>query len=303
MSREKTQPVHLDVRDPRLIGVLDPAAHMEMILTGFKFTEGPIWHPRAHHLRFSDVLGNSTFEWSEGRGLRDIRPNSHLANGSTYDRQGRMLTCHHATSRITRMEPDGGVTVVASHYNGKQLNSPNDIIVRSDGKIFFTDPLFGREPSSGIPRPAELTHTGVYCLDPVTSELTLLADDFSGPNGLCFSLDEWQLFVNDTHRDHIRVFDVEPDGTLKISRVWATLAGDAEGGPDGMKIDSTGKLFATGPGGIHVFMPDATCLGVIETPEPAANLAFGDPDLCGLYITATTSVYRVRVRHAGLPLF
>ncbi|NWF71040.1 MAG: SMP-30/gluconolactonase/LRE family protein [Chloroflexi bacterium] len=295
--------VTLDIRDARLTAIIDPETQLEQLLTGFKFTEGPIWHPYEGHLRFSDIIGNSIFQWSAADGLKDIRPNSHLANGNTYDRQGRMLTCHHASSRVTRTERDGSVTVMAAHYQGKQLNSPNDIIVKRDGMIYFTDPRAGREPRFGIPREPELPFAGVYRLHPETLALTLLVDDFAKPNGLCFSLDEQQLYINDTQRLHIRVFDVTEDGLLRGGRLWAETSGEGVGVPDGMKFDRAGHLFCCGPGGVHVFSADAVCLGVIRMPEQATNFIWGDADLRSLYITATTSVYRLRVNVPGLPLF
>lgn len=295
--------VQLDIRDSRLTDMINPDAELEQILTGFKFTEGPIWHPREKHLRFSDITGNSIFQWSEKEGLQDIRRNSHLANGNTYDREGRMLTCHHGTSRVTRIEDDGTMTVLATHYQGKQLNSPNDIVVKSDNAIYFTDPMSGRSENYGIPRPSDLGFTGVYRLDPESGALTLLVDDFELPNGLCFSLDEKQLFVNDTRRFHIRVFDVNEDGTLSNGRVFAETTGEGKGGPDGMKFDSAGNLFSTAQGGIHIFLADGICLGRILIPEQAANFTWGDDDLQSLYITASTSIYRLRVNVAGNALF
>ena len=295
--------VQLEIRDQRLLDSVSPDAELEQHLTGFKFTEGPIWHPLEQHLRFSDISGNSIFQWSAADGLRDIRPNSHLANGNTYDREGRMLTCHHASSRVTRTEPDGSITVLASHYQGKQLNSPNDIIVKRDGSIYFTDPPSGREAFVGIPRERELPFSGVYRLEPDTRELTLLVDDFVKPNGLCFSLDEQQLYINDTARFHIRVFDVNADGTIANGRLFADTTGDGKGVPDGMKFDSAGTLFCCAQGGVPVFLQDGTCLGRILVPEQAANFIWGDADLKSLYITATKSVYRLRVKTAGLPMF
>lgn len=295
--------VQLDIRDARLTSILHPETPLEQVVTGFKFTEGPIWHPNEKHLRFSDIIGNSIFQWSATAGLKDIRPNSHMANGNTYDRQGRMLTCHHASSRVTRTEADGSITVLASHFQGRQLNSPNDIVVRRDGMIYFTDPAPGRGERYGIPRDQELPFAGVYRLHPETLELTLLVDDFILPNGLCFSLDERQLYINDSRRFHIRVFDVAEDDTLRNGRLWAETTGEGIGVPDGMKFDSAGNLFCCGPGGIYIFAPDATCLGMLLMPEQTANLIWGDDDLQSLYITATTSVYRVRVQVPGLPLF
>lgn len=295
--------VTLDIRDSRLTSIISPNVQLEQVLTGFKFTEGPIWHPYEKHLRFSDITGNSIFQWSATAGLKDIRPNSHLANGNTYDHHGRMLTCHHASSRVTRTEADGSITVLASHYQGKQLNSPNDIVVKRDGMIYFTDPAPGRWERVGIPRDQDLPFAGVYRLHPETLELTLLVDDFVLPNGLCFSPDEQQLYINDSRRFHIRVFDVTAGGTLHNGRVWAETVGEGIGVPDGMKIDTVGNLFCCGPGGVYIFTPDATCLGVLLMPEQTTNFIWGDDDLQSLYITAETSVYRVRVQIPGRPLF
>ena len=202
-------------------------------------------------------------------------------------------------ARVTRTEADGSITVLATHYGGKELNSPNDIVVKRDGAIYFTDPSFGRMEYYGRPREQELTFQGVYRLDPESGALTLLVDDFDQPNGLCFSLDESQLFVNDTMRGHVRVFDVNESGALGNGRVWAEVTGDRDGVPDGMKIDGGGHLYVTGPGGIHIFAADATCLGVIYTPQGCANFCWGEDDMKSLFVTASTSLYRLRVNVAG----
>ncbi len=276
---------------------------LERIASGFEFTEGPVWHPDGEFLIFSDIVGNALYRWSETEGVTVFRKPSHMANGNALDGEGRLLTCEHATSRVTRTVLENGeageAQVLASHYAGKELNSPNDIVVRSDGSIYFTDLTSGRSEYYGVPREQELSFQGVYRLDPDAKSLTLLVDDFSKPNGLCFSLNEGRLFVNDTDRFHIRVFGVQSDGTLSGGQVWAETVGEGAGVPDGMKIDGQGNLYSCGPGGIHLFDAGGTCLGVIQTPEHTANLCFGDDDLCSLYICATTSVYRLRVRQPG----
>ncbi len=297
-----TTPI-LDIRDDRLLEVLDTDAQLEVIADGFEFIEGPIWHPYDHHLIFSDIISDTMYRWQRGDGARLLRQPSHMANGNTYDRQGRMLTCEHATSRVTRTEQNAQIDILASHYQGKELNSPNDIVVRSDGQIFFTDPNSGRGPIYGVERPQELQFQGVYRLDPDTRSLTLLVDDFEKPNGLCFSLDEKMLFINDTIRQHIRVFDVTAEGSLENGRLWAELIGQEIGVADGMKVDSSGRLFCTGPGGVHVFDQEVNLLGRIMVPQQAANLTWGDPDLKGLFITASDVLYRVRVRIPGQKLF
>ena len=223
--------------------------------------------------------GDHLRRWSQKDGVTTFRKPCNKSNGLAWDLQGRLIVCEHASSHLTRTEPDGKITVLASHHDGKELNSPNDVVVKSDGAIYFSDPTYGRKPHFGVPREPQLSFRGVYRLAPDGKTLTLLADDFGQPNGLCFSLDEKVLFVNDTDKQHIRAFDVKADGTLANSRVWAKTVGEGPGAPDGMKIDSTGNLYCCGPGGIHVFAPDATCLGVIKVPEYVANFCWGDDDL------------------------
>lgn len=289
----------VEIRDGRFNEVVGPEPRLEQVVTGFQFLEGPAWHLQDRYLVFSDILDNQIYHWSETEGVRVFREPSHMANGNTFDRQGRLLTCEHATSRVTRTNGDGSIEVMASHFDGKELNSPNDIVVKHDGGIYFTDPNSGRGPRFGVAREQELPFQGVYRLDPEDRTLTLLVDDFSKPNGLCFSLDERQLFVNDTDRGHIRVFKVQPDGAVANSQVWITLMGDGPGVADGMKIDLAGNLYCSGPGGIHLFDADANCLGVICMPEYTTNLVWGDDDLRSLYITASTTLYRLRVQVPG----
>jgi gluconolactonase len=226
-----------------------------------------------------------------------------MSNGLTYDRQGRLVACEHASSQVTRTEADGRIVPLATHYQGKQLNSPNDIVCRSDGGIYFSDPPYGRAKFYGVERPQELAFQGVYRVGADPKSPVLLVDDFDRPNGLCFSLDDARLFVNDTARKHIRVFDVAPDGGLRNGRLWAETRGDAPGSPDGMKLDSAGNVYCCGPGGIHVFDPDANLLEVLAVPEYTANFAWGDEDYRSLFITASTSLYRVRRSVPGLPAF
>lgn len=296
----------VDIRDPRFVDIVGEEVQLEELGSGFDFTEGPIWNPREKHLIFSDMPGDHMRRWSERDGISTFRRPSNMANGNTYDSLGRILTCEHATSRVTRTELDGSITVLATEWQGKQLNSPNDIVVAPDGSIYFTDPSFGRMEYYGVKREEELGFRGVYRLiadAPGGHQLQLLVDDFDQPNGLIFSLDGRTLLVNDTMRAHIRAFDVQPDGSLTNSRVWADVKGEGEGAADGMKFDSAGNLYCTGPGGLHVFDSEGTLLGVIKAPQSVANFAFGDEDLRGIFMTASTSLYRVRVKVPGLPLF
>jgi gluconolactonase len=221
-----------------------------------------------------------------------------MANGNAYDNLGRLVSCEHATSRVTRTEKDGEIKILASHFEGKELNSPNDIIVSEKGAIYFTDPTFGRMEYYGVLRECELEVRGVYMIDN-DGQLSLLADDFDQPNGLCFSDDESKLFVNDSMKNHIRVFDINADGTLKGGSVWATLESDGEGVADGMKIDTAGNMYCCGPGGIHILDSNAKSLGVIEIPEAAANFTWGESDMKSLFITASSSLYKLRVKIPG----
>jgi len=291
----------IEIRDPRFTELIDPEQDIDRLLTGFDFTEGPAWNPVDRSLIFSDILGNSIYRWTQTSGLQTLRRNSYMANGNCFDMQGRLVTCEHATSRVTRTDfvRGGELEVLASHYQGKQLNSPNDIVCKSDGALYFTDPNSGRSAGYGVPRSQELDFQGIYRIDSQEMVLTLLADEFSKPNGLCFSLDEKCLFINDSDHNHIRVFDVKEDGRLEGGQVWAELTPEGFGVADGIKIDQDGNLFCTGPGGIHIFDIDGSYLGFIHMPEHTTNLTWGDPDFSSLYITACTSIYRLRTNTAG----
>lgn len=293
--------MNVEIRDARFRHVVGDDVSFEQIATGFRFTEGPLWHARDHYLLFSDMPSNHLRKWSPDGGVTTFRKPCNQSNGLAWDHQGRLLTCEHASSALTRTENDGSITVLASHWQDKELNSPNDLVVDVSGTIYFSDPTYGRARYFGRPRKPELDFRGVYSVRADGSALTLLADDFAQPNGLCFATDHKRLFVNDTDRQHVRVFDVAADGTLANSRVWAQTSGSEPGGPDGMKLDSEQNLYTCGPGGIHVFAADATCLGVINVPEYTANFAWGDADFCSLYITASTSLYRIRTRVPGTP--
>jgi gluconolactonase len=275
----------------------------ERLGTGFLFTEGPLWHPTGAFLLFSDMPGDHLRRWSAKDGVTTFRKPCNMSNGLTYDRQGRLIACEHATSQVTRTESNGRIVPIATHYLGKQLNSPNDIVCRGDGGIYFSDPPYGRAKFYGVERPQELPFQGVYRVGPDPKSCQLLVDDFDRPNGLCFSLDETRLFINDTARKHIRAFDVRATGALTNGRLWAETKGDKPGAPDGMKLDAAGNVYCCGPGGIHVFDPDAQLLEVIEVPERTANFAWGGDDYRSLFITASTSLYRTRTNVPGRPVF
>lgn len=296
---EGMQAMSVEIRDNRFVDIVGSSLTFDCLGDSFLFIEGPVWDSARQRLLFSDIPANAIYEWSRAKGIEEFRRPSNKANGLTWDRQGRLLSCEHASSRVTRLEEDGQITVIASEYQGRELNSPNDIVVKSDGGIYFTDPTYGRQEYYGVPREPQLGFRGVYRADPQRDSLTLLADDFAQPNGLCFSSDERLLYVNDTKRKHIRVFDVRSDGTLAGGGVFSDVIGEGNGAPDGMKIDSEGNLYCCGPGGIHLFDSSANYLGVIHVPTPTANFNWGDHDLKSLFITASACLYRVDVRVPG----
>jgi gluconolactonase len=264
------------------------------VADGFVFTEGPVWLPDAT-LVFSDIPANKIYRWAHGQAAEVVREPSGHSNGMTLDLQGRLVVCEHGNRRVSRTEQDGSVVTLADSYNGKRLNSPNDVVVKSDGTIYFTDPPYGIKPEE-----QEQPVNGLYRITP-DGALELLIGDFDRPNGLAFSPDESILYVDDSPRRHVRAFDVQPDGTLMNSRIIADMDHPQPGSPDGMKIDVEGHLYVTGATGVWVFQPDGVLLGVIVTPEKPANCAWGDDDLKTLYITSKTSVYSIRTKIPGVP--
>jgi gluconolactonase len=277
--------------------LIDPYAPVGQLGTGFDFTEGPIWHPVDHYLLFSDMPGDVRRRWDPRRGVVEVRRPSNKCNGMTYDAELNLIVCEHGTSSLVRERSDGRREVLASNFQGQELNSPNDVCVHSSGAIYFSDPWYGRMPVYGIERPRQLGFQGVYRIAPGGGEPKLLVDRylFEQPNGLCFSPDERQLYVNDTVQTLIRVFDVETDGSLSNGRVFASgIRSELEPGvPDGMKCDQRGNVWVTAPGGVWVYAPSGELLGKVRVPEPVANLAWGGPDFRTLYLTATHSVYAV----------
>jgi sugar lactone lactonase YvrE len=285
-----------------LAKILAPNAQLEKIAGGFRFTEGPIWNHEEGSLYFSDIPANRIYRWTPEAGAQVFREPSGNSNGLTRDLQGRLLACEHSNRRVSRSGADGSPETLVERYQGKRLNSPNDIVVRSDGSVFFTDPPYGLASENGVLVGQEISFNGVYRLSADGETLALLVDDFDRPNGLAFSPDERRLYIDDTRRMHIRVFDLSPQGDLSNGRIFAEMQPDRPGGPDGMKVDVEGNLYCTGPGGVNIFTPAGTYLGRIETPEVAANLAFGEDDWRTLFITANTSLYRVRLAVAGIPV-
>jgi sugar lactone lactonase YvrE len=282
--------------------IVPKGSKLEKLATGFMFTEGPVWDSKNKCLYFSDIPGNKMRKWSKDKEIEVVRDPSGKSNGLTFDKQGRLLACEHANRRVSRTDKDGKITTIADKYNGKKLNSPNDVVVKSDGSIYFSDPPYGLTAEFGVLGTQELAFQGVYRLSPDGRTLTLLVDDFEKPNGLAFSPDEKLLYIDDTDRVHVRVFDVKSDGTITNGRLFADLKGNDPGNVDGMKVDSQGNVYVTGPGGISVFDPNGSKLGRIDMPEVSANLAWGDDDWKTLYITASTSLYSIHLGIKGIPV-
>src|SRR5271168_5017150 len=270
------------------------------LATDCVFTEGPVWHPVDHFLLFSDMPGDVRRRWDPNGGVAVVKRPSNKCNGMTYDADLNLIVCEHATSLLIREKPDGAREVLASHFEGKELNSPNDVCVRSDGSIYFTDPYYGRMPVYGVERPRQQGFQGVYRVPTGGGEPQLLVDRnlFEQPNGLCFSPDERLLYVNDTARALIRVFDVRPDGSLGPDRILASgIRSELEPGvPDGMKCDSAGNIWVTAPGGVWVYSPSGALLGKVKAPEPVANLHWGGSDWRTLFMCAINSLYSVRTK-------
>ncbi len=293
--------VALDSSFERLI---DLQSEPERIATGFVFTEGPVWDRRDSSLTFSDIQGNTLYRWTEAGGAEVFRRPSGEANGNTLDRQGRLITCEHANRRVSRTLPDGTVETIASHYQGKLLNSPNDAVCAANGDVYFTDPPYGLRRPDGSFAPQELPYSGVYRISAADGALTLLAEDFVRPNGLVISSDQRTIFIDDTQAHVVRAFDLTPNG-LRNGRLFADVSrGDIIGLPDGMKMDLEGNLYVTAntAEGVWVFAPGGRHVGFIGVPEPPANLAWGGDDWKTLFITARSSVYRLRMKVAGQPV-
>ncbi len=289
--------------DPKFHELIYEFEPVNRLGSGFTFTEGPIWHPREKHLLFSDMPGDVRRRWTPDGQVTDVQRPSNKGNGMTYDADLNLLACEHATSSVVRIRPDGTREVLCTHFEGKELNSPNDIIVRSDGSIYFTDPTYGRMPHFGVERPTQLGFQGVYMLPPGhrPGDEPILASDrylFTQPNGLCLSPCERFMWVNDTDQANIRFFNVGGDGRLTDGRLFASGIKDSlkPGVPDGMKADAEGNVWVTGPGGVWVYSFEGRLLGKVEVPEMVANLHWGGDDWSILFMCAMTSVYAVKTK-------
>jgi gluconolactonase len=291
----------IEQHTPALERIVSRTQEVEELASGFGGdmgpAEGPVWWHEGGYLLFSDISNNRRMQWAPGAGATLFHEPTNRANGLTRDRQGRLVACEHDARRVTRVEPDGSTTVVASSYRGWRLNRPNDVVVKSDGGIYFTDPMTFNVDS-------DLDVCCVYRVAPDLGSIHCLIRDFVLPNGLCFSPDESILYINDSRRRHIRAFNVEPTGLLALAtdRVFCAMTGDRPGNPDGMKVDIEGNVYCSGPGGIWVLDSAGTHLGTIVTREPVTNIAWGDNDWRTLYITTRQILARIRLQIAGIPV-
>ena len=285
------------------------SSQAECLATGFEFTEGPLWHPEGY-LLFVNNRRNLVYRLVPGGQPEVIRDDSGSANGLTFDLLGRLIMCEGDRRQMTRMEPDGTITVIADRWEGKRLHRPNDVVCRSDGSIFFTNPFSRLDPAE-----REIDFCGVHCIAP-DGAVTAVVTDIDFPNGLAFSPDETVLYVANTRKDsgcleekergevcthqYIRAYDVAPDGTTSNTRIFANMYSAQDGVPDGMKVDTEGRVYCTGSEGVWVFEPNGDHLGIIRLPEIPANCAWGDADLRTMYFTARSSIYRLGMKTTGI---
>jgi gluconolactonase len=288
------------ILDERFAGVNGDGL-MRRLHTGCRWTEGPVYFPAGRYLLFSDIPNDRMLRWDETTDQVGVfRQPSGYANGHTRDRAGRLVSCEHGNRRVTRTEHDGTVTVIADRYQGKRLNSPNDVVEHSDGSIWFTDPAYGIDTDyEGYQAESEIGACHVYRADPTTGEVRIVADDFERPNGLAFSADETRLYIADTRQtpSHLRSFDVAENGTLSGGEIFGTS--DA-GGFDGVRVDTAGRIWTAAHDGLHCFAPDGTLIGKLRVPETCSNLTFGGPRRNELFVTASSSVYTLRVNFNGV---
>lgn len=293
--------------DPRFRALTIPNTQLERLYDKCRWAEGPVWFNDGGYLLWSDIPNERILRWIPEHGVSVFRANSNFANGNTRDLQGRLVTCEHGTRRVTRTEADGSITVLADQFQGKRLNSPNDVVVHRDGGVWFTDPTYGiLSDYEGFQAEPEQEGSFVYRIDPLSGVITCVASDFVQPNGLAFSPDGKTLYVADSARSHdpqaphhIRAFEVIDASRLGASRVFAVIE---PGIPDGFRIDVQGNLWTSAGDGIQCFAPDGTLLGKIRLPEKVANLTFGGPRRNRLFIAANTSLYMIHVAVAGAQL-
>ncbi|MGH8351514.1 MAG: SMP-30/gluconolactonase/LRE family protein [Pseudomonas sp.] len=313
LGEARAAEIKIERYDARLDTLVPRAARVEKIAAGFAWVEGPVWNKREAYLLFSDIPNNSVFKWRPGKGVSlFLKPSGYTgsapfsgrepgANGLTFDAQGRLVLAEHGDRRIARLEADGRKTTLADRYRGQRINSPNDVVFKSNGDLYFTDPPFGL-PQTFDDAGKELAFQGVYRVQP-NGEINLLTRELKAPNGIAFSPDEKTLYVSNAEPAHAvwMAYPVKDDGTIANGRVLfdaTEFAQTRKGVPDGMKVDRAGNLFGAGPGGFYVIAPDGTLLGFIDFGGPVSNCAWGE-DGSTLFITADSALYRIKLTTRG----
>jgi gluconolactonase len=299
-----TQTKRIEQLDPALDAIIDKAQPIQELATGYGGdlgpAEGPLWWKEGGYLLFNDIHASRRLKFTPGKGVTvDLEP-TNRANGLTRDLQGRLISCEHDTRRVTRRELDGSLTVIANSFQGRRLNRPNDVVVKSDGAIYFTDP-----GANIVPEQWDLQYSGVYRVTGDLGTKSLLTETFVGPNGIAFSADERLLYINDSRRRHIRAFELLPNGMLakQTDNVFADLGGSEPGVPDGMKVDVAGNVYCGGSGGLYILNAQGKKLGRIVHGHPATtNLAFGGDDWKTLYFTSRSTLFSVNLKVAGVPV-
>lgn len=298
-----------EILDRAFLRCVRTSARVEKLFEGCRWAEGPAYFPASRSLVWSDIPNDRMLRWDETTGATGVfRQPAGNSNGNTVDREGRLVSCEHGGRRVSRTEHDGSIITIADRYDGKRLNSPNDLVVKSDGTIWFTDPAYGIDNDyEGNKAESEIGACHVYRVDPANGKCVIVADDFVRPNGIAFSPDETLLYIADTGASHavdgprhIRVFEVGEGGKLAKGRVFATCNA---GFFDGFRLDTDGRVWASAADGVHCFQPDGTLIGKIKVPERVANLEFGGAKRNHLYITATTSLYSLKVPVNGAKRF
>lgn len=296
-----------EILDERFEACAKTSARLETLFDGCRWAEGPVYLPASRQLLWSDVPSDRMLRWDEMTGQAGVfRQPSGYSNGNAVDRTGRLVTCEQGGRRVTRTEYDGSITVIADRHHGRRLNSPNDVVVRSDGSIWFSDPTYGIDSDyEGHRAVSEIGSCHVYRVDPATGACTVATDDLVRPNGLAFSVDGRRLYVSDTGashvRDgprHIRAFDVDEHGALSGGTVFADCT---VGAFDGFRLDDAGRIWTSAGDGVHCYEPDGALIGKVRVPEVVANVAFGGPKRNRLFVCATTSVYSVLLPVNGAP--
>lgn len=293
-----------EILDERFRKCINGSARVEKLFEGCRWAEGPAWFPAHRVVIWSDIPNDRILRWDETIGQTSVfRSPAGNTNGHTVDRQGRLISCEHGNRRVTRTEHDGSITVIADNLDGKRLNSPNDVVVKSDNTIWFTDPPYGiLSDYEGNKGESEIGGSHVYCVDPSNGSIRIVADDFTAPNGLAFSPDEKRLFVTDTMAlpRHVRVFDVQADNTLTGGDIWATAT---NGGFDGFRFDEAGRIWMSAADGVHCLDPDGALIGKVLVPELTANVVFGGRKRNRLFICGTTSLYSILLPVNGVKTF